>query len=66
MKVGQTTSGMILIYLHPNRCHQRLLLKAHAERGDNLTVTMRWTGREAATITGVVVNDDAQEAAAAA
>tara|TARA_Y100001968_G_C19413180_1_gene747496 strand:+ start:391 stop:693 length:303 start_codon:yes stop_codon:yes gene_type:complete len=42
------------------------LLKAHAERGDNLTVTMRWTGREAATITGVVVNDDAQEAAAAA
>ena len=30
------------------------LLAAHAAEGDALTLTMRWTGREAVTITGVV------------
>lgn len=42
------------------------LLEAHDKHGDNLTVTMRWTGREAATITGVFVNDDEKKTAAAA
>lgn len=30
------------------------LLAAHAAEGDKLTLTMRWTGREAVTITGVI------------
>ena len=29
------------------------LLEAHAKEGDALTLAMRWTGREAVTVTGV-------------
>ena len=32
------------------------LLAAHANDGDDLTLKMRWTGREAVTITGVISN----------
>ena len=43
----------------------KALLEAQANDGDALTLTMRWTGREAVTVTGVVSNDDSQTDAAA-
>lgn len=38
------------------------LLEAHAAEGDGLTLTMRWTGREAVTVTGVVEKEIAKAA----
>ena len=35
----------------------KALLEAQANDGDALTLTMRWTGREAVTVTGVVEKD---------
>jgi len=43
----------------------RALLEAHSVGGEELTLTMRWTGREAVTVTGVVSNDDQASADAA-
>lgn len=42
------------------------LIEAHANDGDMLNVKMRWTGREAVTITGIVVNVDVKGANKAA
>jgi len=35
----------------------KALLEAQARDGDALTLTLRWTGREAVTVTGVIEKD---------